>query len=372
MAAMFGAGVWVTAFGPAMPALAQKLGVSLGEVGSILAVFFVGSILASGAVAAWLHRKSQRVVGIVGLGLALAGLGGLALAQALAVALVASLLLGVGDGLVTASSHSIAATSRDPAHGITRLNLFFALGAIAGPLWSGAALEAAGDPSAVFAGVAAAAAASLAVMLAVRGAPGAELDPGHGRGVIPRAPLVWAMSAVLFLYVGAEMGLGAWVSSYARRAAGAGVMAGAGVTAAYWGALALGRLLTGTLLRRGHGPRALLIGALMGAGSAALVLALSGGQMAVAGPAAFLTGLCFGPVWPVAVAVGAMAQPGQAPAFMVTAGNAGGIVFPWAQGAILSSAGPGEGVAMTAAICAVMVALAGAAMARWAPPGARP
>lgn len=370
---MFGAGTWVTAFGPAMPALAEKLGVSLGEVGSLLAVFFVGSILASGAVATWLHRKSQRTVGIVGLGMALLGLGLLAAAQALAVALLASLLLGVGDGLVTASSHSIAAGhSRDPAHGITRLNLFFALGAIAGPLWSGAALEAAGDPSVVFAGAAAAAASSLAVMLAVRGAPGAELDPGHGRGVVPQAPLVWAMSAVLFLYVGAEMGLGAWVSSYARRAAGAGVMAGAGVTAAYWGALALGRLLTGALLRRGHGPQALLVGALIGAGSAALVLALSGGQMAVAGPAAFLTGLCFGPVWPVAVAIGAMAQPGQAPAFMVTAGNAGGIVFPWAQGAILSSAGPGEGVAMTAAICAVMVALAGAAMVRWAPPGARP
>jgi fucose permease len=312
-------------------------------------------------------------VGATGLGLALLGLASLAAAEGLAVALLAAFLLGVGDGLVTASSHSIAATSsRGAAHGITRLNLLFALGAIVGPLWSGAALEITGGPSAVFAGAAAVAALPLALLLAIRGVAGAALDAGDGRGVVPQEPLVWAMSAVLFLYVGAEMGLGAWVSSYARRAAGAGLMASAGVTAAYWGALALGRFLTGALLGRGHRPAALLIGALAGAGCAALVLALSGGQMAVAGPAAFLTGLCFGPVWPVAVAIGATAQPGQAPAFMVTAGNAGGIVFPWAQGAVLSSAGPREGVAMTAAICAVMVALAGAATARWGPPGGRP
>lgn len=373
MAAMFAAGAWVTSFGPAMPALATTLGASLGAVGSLLAAFFAGSIAASGAVALWLHRRSQRAVAIAGLALAAAGLGSLAAADGLAVALMGSLVMGLGDGLVTASSHGIMATvSREPARGITHLNLFFALGAVVGPLWSGAALRVTGDTTTVFAGLAAASTVALVGMLAVGGEPAAPPDPPGHLPVLPGAPLVWAMSAVLFLYVGAEMGLGAWVSSYARRAAGAGIMAGAWVTAAYWGALALGRLAAGALLARGHSSSAILIGALAGAGAASLLLTLSGGQMALGAPAAFLTGLCFGPVWPGAMAIGAAAQPGQAPAFMVTVGNAGGIVFPWLQGAILSTAGPGEGVAMTAAICAVMLTLTGVAMAHWAPRGARP
>jgi hypothetical protein len=43
---------------------------------------------------------------------------------------------------------------------------------------------------------------------------------------------------------------------------------------------------------------------------------------------------------------------------MVTIGNAGGLLFPWLQGVVLSSAGPGEGIAVTGALCAAMLVLA--------------
>lgn len=368
--AMFCAGLWITSFGPAMPSLADALGVSLGAVGLVLAFFFGGSIAASGAVALWLHRIRQRDLAVGGLALAALGLVTLAAAPRLALAFPGALLLGLGDGLVTASCHAIVATlpatrpgaNADAPRAITHLNLFFALGAISGPLWSGIVLEATGERAAVFAGAGVVAVAAAAVMAAaggdVRGA-----GTGGGRP-LPSGLLVWGMAAVLFLYVGAEMGLGAWVSSYAREAAGAGLVAAAAVTSAYWAALALGRFLTGALLARGRGAPFLLVASLAGAGTASLVLALFGGDLLVGVPSAFATGLCFGPIWPVALGIGAASQPDRAPAFLVTAGNAGGVLFPWAQGAVLSSAGPGQGIAMTAAICAAMLLLATAALLR--------
>jgi hypothetical protein len=54
---------------------------------------------------------------------------------------------------------------------------------------------------------------------------------------------------------------------------------------------------------------------------------------------------------------------------MVTVGNAGALVFLVIQGAVLASAGPREGVAVTPALCAVMLVLMFAhGRARPAPP----
>jgi fucose permease len=172
------------------------------------------------------------------------------------------------------------------------------------------------------------------------------------------------MGLVLFLYVGAEIGLGSWVSSYAREAAGAGIMAAALMTSGYWAALLLGRLVTARMLADGRAAEGVLIAGIVGAGLSSVVLALFGGTLAVGAAAAFATGLFFGPIWPVAMGIGSQRFPGTAPAAMVTIGNAGGIVFPWLQGLVLASAGPGEGIAVTAALCAAMLGFARLSLVR--------
>jgi fucose permease len=77
----------------------------------------------------------------------------------------------------------------------------------------------------------------------------------------------------------------------------------------------------------------------------------------VAFVAACVTGLMFGPVWPLAMAVGARNESASTTAAMVTAGNSGALVFPVMQGAVLAGAGPTEGVAVTAGLCAAMLAI---------------
>lgn len=369
-ASIFCVGVWATSFGPALPFLAEDMAMSLGAAGLLLTALFAGSIAASGAIFFRLHRINNRALDATGLAMAAGGLVLLGLAGHWSVGLVAAALLGAGDGLIVAAVHGImATTSEDVPHAMNQLGLFFAVGAIIGPLWSGAMLEATGEAAWVYAGVGALAAAVSAFTLSVPQPPGSKTPDGSSDRENDTGPTIihsemLLMAAVLFLYVGAEIGLGSWVSSYAREAADAGIMAAALMTSGYWAALLLGRLVTSRLLADGHSAAAVLVTAMAGAGLASVVLALLGGTLAIGAAAAFATGLFFGPIWPVAMGIGSRQSPAKAPAALVTIGNSGGIVFPWLQGLVLASAGPGEGIAVTSVLCAAMLVLARASAAR--------
>jgi fucose permease len=352
-------GLYATSFGPALPFLSDRFDVSLDTAGLLITALFAGSISASAATALRFHGLDSRLLCLAGLALVTAGLLLMGLAPSWGVGLAGALTLGLGDGLVVAGTHAlIAHTSEDVPGDINRLNVYFAAGALLGPLWAGGMLAAFGELAVVYAGISVV--AVLAGVAMLRAPPSASLaDPAGFSLALGRQ--AWIMGAVLFLYVGAEVGLGSWVSSYAREAAGAGVMAGAVITAGYWGALGAGRLLTGVLLSRGHESGAVLVGAIAGAGLASLVLAASGSAVALGGIAAFAAGLFFGPIWPLAISIAFKSAPRNAPAAMVTIGNAGGLVFPWVQGVVLVSAGASEGVLVTGALCAFMLLLAAAA-----------
>jgi fucose permease len=318
----------------------------------VLTALAAGSISASALVSLRLGQVDSRLLITLGLALASVGLAAIAVAPSLALILAAAVLLGTGDGLVVAATHGLMTVSSDDVpRAINRLNVFFALGAIAGPLWAGASLDLTDDLTLTYAGLAVAVlvAAVFCARAPTAGAPGEE------HLVITWRRSFVMMSLVLFLYVGAEIGLGAWVSSYTERVAKAGVMAGALVTCGYWGALAVGRLATGRLLQS-QGAARLLALAVASAGASALVLTVFGDVLAVAFAAAFVTGLAFGPIWPLAMAVGLKEGTTSTTAAMVTIGNSGALVFPVIQGAVLASAGPREGVAVTPVLCGLMLA----------------
>ena len=171
---------------------------------------------------------------------------------------------------------------------------------------------------------------------------------------LPGHPTAWVMGIVLFLYVGAEFGLGSWFSTYVRDSTDAGVFAGALLTAGYWAALALGRVVSGYYFARGH-DASLLLAASCGAGAiAAALLALTTGNIVLSALFAFLVGLALGPVWPANIAIAAEGAVANATATTVTMGNAGGLAIPWLQGKVLVNAGPDEGVIVTSALCAAM------------------
>jgi fucose permease len=351
---MFCVGVYATSFGPALPFLAEHFGVSLDRAGLLITLLFAGSIGASGAIAVYLHRFEARLLALIGLVVIAVGAMGLAATSSWDIALGSVGILGVGDGLLVAAVHSaMATTSDDVPHGINRLNLWFAVGAVLGPVWAGTILASRGEHAIIYVGVAV---ISLVVAVLLGTAPRTPTSAHHHEDVRrPRSLTPWLMGAVLFLYVGAEIGLGSWVSSYSRESFGAGVMAGALVTAGYWGALALGRVISGLLFARGVSPLTVLLGSIAGSLLTSSALALADGSLAIGVVAAFGTGLFFGPIWPAAITLASQGSASGAPAAMVTVGQAGGILFPWVQGKVLVAAGPGRGIALTALLCVLML-----------------
>jgi fucose permease len=363
--AMFCVGLYAAAFGPALPFIADDLGVSLDTAGLILTALFIGSISASASVAIALHGRDTRALCIAGLACATAGLLLIGIAPSWPVALAGGVVLGTGDGLMVAATHILMPlTSDDAPSAINRINLFFAFGAVCGPIWAGAVLASTGERWIVYAGIACVAAATLLVTFAADVAVHHPIAAPDERFRLPGNPTAWIMGGVLFLYVGAEFGLGSWVSSYTRETAHAGVFASALLAAAYWGALALGRVVSGIYFSRQRDASALLLAAVGGGGIAALVLAFSSGNIAVAGGAAFAAGLCFGPIWPANVAIVTEAAASDATAATVTLGNAGGVAIPWLQGRVLVGAGPSQGVAVTAVLCGLMFAVVAVFRAR--------
>ncbi len=233
--AMFCVGLYAAAFGPALPFIAADMDVSLDTAGLILTALFTGSIFASASVAIALHGSDTRVLCIAGLASATAGLLLIGIAPSWPWALAGGVVLGAGDGLMVAATHILMPlTSDDAPSAINRINLWFAFGAICGPIWAGAVLASTGERWIVYAGIACVTAATLLVTFAADVAVHHPIAAPDERFRLPGNPTAWVMGGVLFLYVGAEFGLGSWVSSYTRETAHASVFASALLTAAYW------------------------------------------------------------------------------------------------------------------------------------------
>ena len=311
------------------------------------------------------------MLGAVGLTGTVVGSLTLGFASSWGLALLGAAIMGVGDGLIIAGLHILMArSSRDVPSAVNNLNLFFAFGAVLGPLWAGGILQEYGNRGPVYAGIAAVALAAMVLLLAADEpeTPLAALKnreeleealqesqiAAEERFALPRDPRTLVMGGVLFLYVGAEFGLSAWVSSFAEETAGAGIFEAAALTAGFWLALAVGRLLTGVYFARKRDALVLLILSAAGAALACIALALASGSLALAGAAAFVAGLCMGPMWPAAVAIVSSDGPSSDTAAIVTMGNAGGVAIPWLQGKVLVGAGAAQGVAVTAALCGIM------------------
>jgi|CXWL01.1.fsa_nt_gi fucose permease len=363
--AIFCLGVSAAAIGPVLPFLADDMGVGLDTAGLLLTAFFVGSIGSSALVAFALHGRDTRVMCAFGLAAQLLGTLALGFAPSWELVLASGVVIGIGDGFVVAGTHILMpATSDDVPSALNRLNIWFAFGAIAGPIWTGAVLSTTGNREIVYAGICGLLVCALILMIAADvtvhralPAPDEEFKP-------PRTTTAWVMGAVLFLYVGAEFGLGAWVSTFARNTADAGVFGAAMITAGYWGALAVGRLVTAWYFKRQRDPGWLLAVSCFGAGVFSLMLTLSSGNLALAGVAALGAGLFFGPIWPAVTSIAAEGADSSTTATTVTLGNAGGVAIPWAQGKVLVGAGATQGVAVTAVLCAMMFGIVTAFRAR--------
>ncbi|MGH2588040.1 MAG: MFS transporter [Dehalococcoidia bacterium] len=364
--ALFAVGVYTALLGPTLPDLAERTDTSLGQVGGVFTTIFSVALVSSLLAGRLVDLLGYRAPLVTGLALEGSGLLLLPLASSFPVLLTAGALIGAGDATIIVAAHVfIGRTSDgDEVAALNRLNVFFGVGAVAGPMLAALMHLLGGEPVYLFMALAAIEFASALLILRWGSPPTAtvhtQADPALLRAAMFRSVRLWLLAGVLLIYVGLEVGLGAWTFSYAREAAGLGGTAAAVLSGGYWCALTAGRLASPLILRRLSGPAWLVLAVLLStAGLGAL--AIAGSEPAVLVGGVLVTGFGFGPVWPVTFALTTRAFPataGSAGGVLGTVSSGGGIVLPWLLGRVLDVSGPTAVIDVTLIGCVLMLALA--------------
>jgi fucose permease len=358
-------GVLAAAIGPVLPDLAANTGSTLVEVGSVFSAIFLGGFVAQLLAGPASDRWGQRPILLIGLVLCAIGILGVSMSKSLPLAVASMLLAGFGDGAIIMVLNIMAAlvfASRSVV--VTNLlNVFFGVGAIAGPAFAGYALATWGTglPILWVTGVLLFAVVPYVARLRIPAytAP-APKEGTEARGTsVYGSPLLWAIGVLLMLYVGSEIGTGGWTATYIARTTTLGVEAGALITSGFWLSLTGGRILA-ALLGRWARADTVLLGSLGGVFVGALLLTLSAGNVAVTIAALVILGLSFGPVYPTVITLVTATfrqGPGKAAGVVVAMGSIGGMVLPWLQGVLLEGIGPRASATLVAGSALTMLAL---------------
>jgi len=356
----------IVAIGPALPEFARNNGVSMGDVGLVFTILFLGAVPAQ-LVSGWLdERFGQRLV--IGMSLLMLALGlfGATLSHYMPLTLGCMAFAGLGDGVLIVAGNVIVAQSftRRRASALNLLNVFYGVGAIAGPALAGVFLGLWGTamPALWFLSALAAMLVLLVPGLPTRAATDIAEEASVTRASIYRSPVLWILSALLLLYVGVEVGTGGWIATYMQRTTGFRPEEAALTASIFYMSLTAGRLLAAALAARLKSSTVLLLSLLL-AVAGGIVMAIGVGNGAITFVSFVLLGASFRPIYPTTISIVPVlfhSNAGKAFSLAITVGSIGGIVLPWLQGKLLESVGVGT-LSVT-----VVAAATGMLLAFWA------
>jgi fucose permease len=328
-------GLLSAVYGPAIPELREDFDVSAAVAGLTLSAVFAGGLtgtLVSGALDRRVALRRRLPPAAVCLALGAAGLAG---SPTFALVVVSSFAIGLGGGAIDVGYSTLFASGFGRRSGSfsNLLHACFGLGAVLGPILVGTFSDLGFRPFVL--GGAAVALALVPLTLVVR-------DPAPHGGAAPtarqRSPgLVLAGFVLLFfLYTGTETSVGGWEPTHLQ-ALGHPEARAATLTAAFWGALTLGRM-AGVALSLRVAPQHLASGATLIA-AAGLGLA----QVEPAAPVGYaLAGFAFGPFFPTGLVwlVRTLPATRGATAAAVAAANVGAVAISACVGVAVTLAGP--------------------------------
>lgn len=359
-------GTSMTVIGATLPRILENFGWSYGTAGAVIAanaIGYFGSVFAAGRI---VGRIGPRTAALIGLSLVSGGLALFAASPGPALNLALYALIGIGQGfLEILVNWSVMRMDRE-GRAMSIMHAAFSIGAVAGPFAVGWLLASGRPWVLVYRGMALLFGVLLAAGLALPfdrlGRETVAARTGGGPSVRDRAYVLGF--AVLFLYVGAELGISNWAAELFVRSFRESEATGSFMVSLFWLGLLAGRLGIPLLLPRARQEKVLVV---LSAGLAAstLLLAVSsffGPPAALVGAASVaLAGLFCSSIYPIVIFLEGRAHPGAEGAAIGFAGAGGGLgafLFPFLMSRIAGAAGVNVGFAFYALVAALVSALA--------------
>ncbi len=311
------------------------------------------------------ERLGRKIVLASGAGVAVAALAVMALTSSWIVFLVSSAVMAWGTAVLDAGINALVLDLYRSERGsaLNLLHLFFGVGALISPFMIGAALTS-GLGWRVTIVVSDLLFVVLLLAFALLAMPSGRHDRsvrvvrGHAEaGTAGFGPFLWLALAIA-LYVAAEVGVSNWL---VRLLASQPLIAATATLSLFWGGLAGGRLLSFWIAERFN--YVVFTVACMLLGSLSLACAVLTPWPA---DAVFftLTGLLYGPIYPMIMALGGRAYPDRLATLsgsLTTAAQVGSVIYPPLMGLMASRIGLSAGM-MGAAVLGVPAALSILAM----------
>ena len=342
--AFVGLGLALASLGPTLPGLVDQTGASLSSLSTIFVARSTGYL----AGALFGGRGFDRFPGHPLMAMMLTGMAVcMALVPACSTLVTLCIVfaaLGMLEGVLDVGGNTLLTWLFPTGLGpwMNGLHLFFGIGALLSPLIVGVALAKGGSIAYAYWVLSALLIPAILSIVAQPSPPIARhARRGKDSGLAEHRVTIALMAGLLFAAVGAEVGFGDWIYTYALLQGVADEAGAAVLTSAFWGAFTFGQLLGIPLAVRLR-PATILLLCLVGCavGSAIplwrpyLVEALWVGTI--------FAGLTVAPMFATILALAGQHMPitGRATGWLFVGSSTGGMSIPWIVGQLFESSGP--------------------------------
>jgi FHS family Na+ dependent glucose MFS transporter 1 len=335
-------GLAAAALGPTLPSLAKSTGSTLGQMGILFSARSLGTLLGAWRGGRLFDRWSGNplIAGVLLVEAALLAI--VPIATHLWLLSTIFLLMGLMEGILNVGGNALLIWLHSANLGpfLNGLHFFFGLGSFLSPIIVAQALLLGSGFQAAF-WILALFRLPIAIWIMRQPSPRQQGGNSTVNGEITRPGSITLIVLFFFLYVGAEVSYGGWIFTYTTTLGLSPPVAAAYLTAAFWGGLTLGRLLSIPLARRTR-PRVVLLVDLLGCLSSLALLALFPGSQLVVWIGTIATGLFMASIFPTALAFAErrVTITGRVTGWFFTAGSAGAMGLPWLIGHMFALQGP--------------------------------
>jgi len=334
-------GMATASLGPALPYLAEHTGALIGEISILFSTkaggYLIGSLLGG--------RLYDRLPGHwIALGAVLGIAITLAISPIISILWVLSVvlfILGMVEGVLDVGCNAMLVWVHGSEVGpfMNALHFFFGLGTFLAPIIIAQSVLRTGAITWGFWIIALILTPIALWLLRIPSPTPPSIDPEEGGH--KNTKLLILILFFLVMYVGAEVGFGGWLYTYAVELNLADETTGAYLTSAFWGAFTIGRLLGIPIASRVR-PRWILFGDLLGGIFSLILIILLPNSVVALWTGAILLGLFIASVFPTmfTLAERRMTLTGSVTSWFFVGASAGAMFFPWLMGQLFEAINP--------------------------------